>query len=547
MRADPSPHRFLRLLFLTVLPALLLGACGRFGSGSPNPPGLGGSIVAGLPEIGSLDPVDATSPPALVILRTACDGVVGLDYRTGTTKPALASDWQLTDGARRLTLSLRPQARFQDGTPVTPASIREALSRVARPSSASPWASLVSRVEGFAEVQSGAATHLSGVREGEAGLTITLSEPFSDFATVLAHPGLIPVSLDSLRKTPEGPDLPVCSGPYRIERGGEGSDLRLGWVSGSRGVNEGYRNRGAGEAELILVRSFDSAEDAYEAFRNGQVDIVEVPDSRVGEAQQVDGYSSAPTPQITFLGFNPASPETSDPRLRQAVSLAIDRLVIIDAAFGDRRQPASGWLPAGSSAPEESTCSSFVRRIADPGRAKQLFASTGVEPESFRLSLYYDPTATSRLVVEALELQIEEILGIDVAPTALEGHELASHVVNKPPGASAWLLSTTINLPVFDEFVATPFRSGSAANVLGFSDPMFDRRVDEARAAATPAATLRGYALAESQLCSEMPAVPLWTGVSRWIFNPEEVAVEGDARLDFLGSPLLRHARAADA
>ncbi|MEX2553904.1 MAG: ABC transporter substrate-binding protein [Actinomycetota bacterium] len=506
---------------------------------------MGGSIVAGLSEIGPLDPVHATSPAALTILRTACDGLIGLDHETGAPRPALATAWTLSEGARRLALELRPGSRFQDGTAVRASAIREALSRVARPASASPWAGLVSRIEGFAEVQSGAATHLSGVRaEEDSTLTITLREPFSDFATVLAHPALVPISEESLRETPEGADLPVCSGPYRIERGTEEKDLRLGRVSGARSHNEGYLNDGAGEAELILIRSFDSGEDAYQAYRAGQVDIARVPDSLAGEAQQAGGYRSEPTPGITFLGFDPANAQTSDPRLRQAISLSIGRLVIIDAAFGDQRTPATGWLPAGNSVSEGSQCGSFIRRIADPQRAKQLFAGTGIDPASFKLALFYDGRVTGRLVAEALELQLEEVLGIDVQPQDLEGQDLAAHILTKPAGPAAWLMSTKIDLPVQDEFVGS-FRTGSASNVLAFSDPQFDERVDEARRATTQSDIARGYSLAESQLCSLMPAIPLWTGVSQWMFSPERVELVGDAYLDSLGSPLLRHARAA--
>jgi ABC-type oligopeptide transport system substrate-binding subunit len=498
----------------------------------------------GMSEVGSLDPVHATSPSALILLRTACDGLIGLDHGTGAPKPALAAAWTLSDGARRLTVELRPGSRFQDGTAVTPAAIREALSRVARPSSSSPWAALVSRIEGFFEVQSGAATHLSGVRAMEDGsLAITLREPFSDFATVLAHPALVPVSLESLREVPEGSELPVCSGPYRIERGTEEKDLRLGKVSGARTHNEGYLDQGVGEAELVLIRSFDSGEDAYQAYRAGQVDIAQVPDSRAGEAPQVKGYESEPTPEITFLGFDPGNEQTSDPRLRQALSLAIDRLAIIDAAFGDQRMPATGWLPAGTSASEGSQCGSFIRRIADPQRAKQLLSGAGIDPAAFQLSLFYDGRVTGRLVAEALELQLEQVLGIDVQPKDLEGQDLAAHIHTKPAGASAWLMSTKIDLPLQDEFVGS-FRSGSISNVLGFSDPQFDKRVDEARRATSKGDIGRGYSLAESQLCALMPAIPLWTGVSQWMFSPERVDVVGDARLDPLGSPLLRHARA---
>ena len=113
-----------------------------------------------------------------------------------------------------------------------------------------------------------------------------------------------------------------------------------------------------------------------------------------------------------------------------------------------------------------------------------------------------------------------------------------------------WLMTTTIDLPLPDEFLGNLFRTGSPANVLGFSDPLFDRRIDEAGAPAPRQTSLREYSQAESQLCAAMPAVPLWTGGEPVDVQPGAgKGHRGGAYLDSLGTPLLRHAGrgAADA
>jgi oligopeptide transport system substrate-binding protein len=505
---------------------------------------MGGSIVVGLPQVGILDPARATGSSSQAIIRTACDGLIGLDPTTGAARPALALAWDLVPGAEKLTLRLRPNVAFHDGTRVTSEAVREAMSRVARPSTASPWANLVSKVQGFEEVQTGQATHLSGVKlVDRLNLEIALAEPFSDFPTVLSHPALVPVSLKSLRDDPAGPALPVCAGPYRIDKGLGRNDYRLGRSGESLSRNSAYIRSGTGFAELILVRSYESAEDAYQAFRSGQVDIGPVPDSRVAEAQAgKDGYQSAANLQITYLALDTSKKETSDSRLRQSLSLAIDRLVIIDAAFGDRRKPALRWLPEDYGPASESTCSSYIRRIADPERSKQLFGSAGVDPASFKLPLRFDSTVTGRLVAEALQVQVKQALGIDLEPEPMES-EIFSASLRDRESAAVWILSTSIDLPLADEFLGVLFRTGSPQNSFGFSDPDFDVRIDEARRATSAGEIRRLHVSAENQLCAEMPAVPLWTSVSHWMISPDQVSFEGNATIDLLGSPVLRHAR----
>ena len=503
--------------------------------------------MVGLSQIGSLDPPRASGSSAMAVLRTACDGLVGLDPGSGTPRPALAESWDLHEGARKLTLQLRSGLKFSDGSAVTAGSVREALSRVARPSTSSPWVDLVSKVAGFAEVQSGTATNLSGVKPLEdLGLEIELSEPYSDFPTVLSHPALVPVSLESLEESPDGPDEPVCAGPYRIEQGLEPGDLRLSRTTAGAGHNEAYLRNGEGFAERILIRSFESREDAYQAYRAGTVDVAPVPDSRLGESQASGaGYVGVATPQITYLAFDPANPATADPRFRQAISLAIDRLVILDAAYGDQRQPATRWLPGAYGRGVESTCTGYARRIADPDRARELLGASGVPAEGLRLALYYDPAMTGRLVAEAIQIQVREVLGVSLQPQELDGEDVVSSFNSRGSPAAAWIMATTIDLPLPDQFLGDLFRTGSAKNVLGFSDRTFDARTEDARKATSKEEIERLYVQAENALCNQMPAIPLWTSVSHWMINPDKVESAGERKLNSLGGPLLRHLSAA--
>lgn len=498
-----------------------------------------GTIRAGLAQLGQLDPPRADGLSSLTLLRTACDGLIALNPQTGLPRPALAASWTLSQGAQRLTLRLRSKVLFQDGTPVTAEAIRESLSRVARPATSSPWSRLVSNVVGFPEVQSGAATHLSGVRlVSPSQLEIDLTQPFAELPTVLAHPALVPVSLKSLAAQPGGPDPPVCSGPYQIKAGAKEKAYRLIRGPVRAGPKSAYGGAD-GLAATIIVTGFDSPEDAFQAFKAGQVDLTPVPEGQISDVRDQKGFERAAGPQLTLLALDPSKAPTNNAKVRQAISLAIDRLVIIDAAFGDQRQPALGWLPETFEASSASSCEGFARKIADPARAKDLLAQSGVDPGSIKLPLIFDPGQFGRLVAQAIQVQLKDALGIQVEPEPLNAEDFAVSLKARS-SAALWMTITDVDLPIPDELVGGLFRSGSPGNIVGFSDPEVDARIDRARKAVAPSDRSKLWTEAENAVCEQMPVIPMWRAPGQWVRNTQKASVGGDSMLDLFGGPILR-------
>lgn len=491
--------------------------------------------------MGSLDPARADDPSSLTVLKAACDGITALDPASGKPQPALARSWSFESGARRLTVHLGRGRSFDDGTAVSAQSVRESLSRVARPATASPWAGLVSNIAGFPEVQSGAATHLGGVKAlSSSKLEIDLVRPFSDFPTVLGHPGLTPVSLKSLENSPLGPELPVCSGPYRIEKteGEREHRLRLRSEAGSGRAPAS----GKPMADVIVVESFDNSDDAYAALESGDVDLAPVPEAAIGEAHTRRGFERQVGAQVALLVFHAGEPPTDDVRLRRAISLALDRLVIIDAAFPDRRSPALRWLPETFSEEAGAACAESIRKVADSAKAKEQLtdASPGKEP----IPLIFDPGRSGRLVPQAIQIQVKDVLGIQLDPEAMDGPEFEASLKAKD-GPAIWLTSTDAQLPIPDELVGALFSSGSDKNRTGFANPEVDAAIEEARKASRESEAARLWAEAENKVCEHMPAIPLWRSSGQWTRNPDKVSLQGDSMLDLSGNPVLRQLHAS--
>lgn len=492
----------------------------------------------GLGAIGALDPADANGN-GLFVLRAACDTLVSLDYATGEVRPALAS-WEFGDDAQSVRLTLRAGRRFHDRTDVDARTIAANLSRVARPATQSIWASLLAPVSGFGEVQSGAAPDLAGVVvTGERTIDIQLSSPAADFPAILSHPGLTPVSAAEFGKDPEQPVDPVCSGPYRVSSS-EGGPLKLSKDVSYKGSNEGFLDSQI-RAEEILVSTFETEDEAFEAYRRGDVDTALVPAVRALEVPEAE-RATRTNSEVTQLAFDHAKPETSNPKFRQAVSLAIDRRAIIDAAYGDGRQAITRWL--GDGLPLDSSCAEFGhQRTNDPEKARALFAESGAPP-GMKIPLIFDTSLVSRLVVQSLRVQAKDAIGIELEAQPLDPPAFGQSLRDRPQ-ASAWIVTSAPPVPLRSMLLESLFSRGGKGNLFGFESEEFEALIAGGRASVKDDRRKELYTQGEEVICNQMPVVPLWSGVSQWAVRPGAVTFEGAERIDVFGHLLLRHARAA--
>jgi peptide/nickel transport system substrate-binding protein len=510
---------------------LLAASCSLGGGGDAGPSG-GGTVTVGLPGIGSLQPAEATSPAALVVLRAACDPLIAEEPATGELKPALADRWTVEEGGMGLTIRLKDGARFHGGAGVVAARVAEYLSGIVQTGGAAPAARQLAALLRPGEESSGT------IRVTEDGaLRIDLPQPFAGLPVLLADPALVPLA----PAEEGGAELPDCSGPYRIKAVEGGVDLVRDpdYTTG----NDAFSGGGKGHAATIRVRAYESAEAAYEALRAGEVDAAPVPASRVAEVEaQASGHVRRAMAEVTYLAFDLNGGVTANPAFRRAVSLAVDRVALVDANFGDRRPPATRWLVEAPDRPAPAACESGARRVAQPDRARQVLADAGIDAAGVRLPLLFDQARTSPLVAQAVAVQLEEHLSIDVRPEGLDVAEFEAAVAGGP-GPRAWVASTPGDVSVAEQVLEALFSTGSPANTNRFTDPRMDELLAAARQAAGPGERTRAYAQAEDRACELMGSVPLWSGVSHWAFAPDRVGFSSPVPIDALGGLLLREAR----
>lgn len=332
------PHFLIRVLGTALL--LVLAACG--GDGEQR-----ALRIVGPWEFAGLDPAQDAGLVFQHLQIT--ENLVSLD-RDGRLIPALASSWSIAPDGLSWRFRVRPGVRFHDGTPLTPAAIALNLRR------AHSGASVLSRVP------------ISAIEAEGDEVIIRLEQPFASLPAFLVNYStviLAPTSFDAEGRVKRV----IGTGAFRILEVTPPFHVDMArfdqWWGGRAGVARAiYLSVGRGETRALMALS-------------GQADLtISVLPVFVDRLRKSPDLSLdiVTIPRTRILKLNLADPKLADLRVRQAISLAIDRDSIAGALFRTPSLAATQLLPPsieGWHAPD------MPPLRFDPDEARHLLAAAG--------------------------------------------------------------------------------------------------------------------------------------------------------------------------
>lgn len=295
------------------------------------------------------------------------DALAGLVFETlvtvddnGHLQPGLATSWASSNNASRWEFSLRHGVTFQDGTPFDSSYVIACLSKLNNQA----WR----------------------VRGSSRGVVFEADIPQPNLPALLSLPQY------AISSTSSGGD-PVGTGPFRV-------DHRAGSLISLKANDDYWGGRPFVDAlELTTSRPLrDQATD----FSFDRADVVELSPEQLRRSQQDRLRLDISKPAETiFLVFDSPKPELRDQRLRQAISLAIDRAAIHNVIFQHQGEIASGLLPNWLSGYEF-----LFSGDQDLAHARQLRLELGQLPT---INIGYDAgDATERLIAERVALNAHD-------------------------------------------------------------------------------------------------------------------------------------------
>jgi oligopeptide transport system substrate-binding protein len=454
----------------------------------------------------TLDPALVTDTTSSGIVVEIFSGLVALSTDLQLV-PDLAESWEISADGTVYTFTIRADATFHDGKPVTAQDFKWSLERAANPRTASPVAdTYLNDLVGIDDVIEGRTTEIAGIQViDERTLQITIDAPKAYFLAKLTYPTAYVLDRENVEAGGSTwTDNPNGTGPFTLKEYRIGERIVLerfeGYTRGGNGVDTIVMNLAGGQ-QMAMYEN-----DEIDLTGVGLFDLERILDP--SEPLNSELVVAPPDFNISYIGFNAQMAPFDDVNFRMALNHAIDKELIANEVLSQLVTPAYGILPPGFPGynPE------LEGLTYDPDRALQLLQD----------SQYADPATRPRIVVTVpgrggtigLDLEVilemwHQVLGVEVE---IQQVEWATYLedLNKQKYQAFAGLGWEADYPDPQDFLDILFHSNSSLNHGGFSNVEVDALLEEARVEPDAVKRVALYRDAERLIVEGAAWVPLW-------------------------------------
>ena len=497
--------------------AIVALAAGCSGSASDDPEASSNSISIGIAEPSSLVPTNSTESNGSQVLASLFYPLVRFDEKSAPYEVAAQSITH--DKSNRVwTVRLKPGFTFSNGEPVTSDNYINAWNYGAYGPNGQLAAYFFNRIEGYADLQSKdpdeggpqkapepAARTMSGLKKiNDTTFTVTLSAPFAGWKSVMAYDAFFPLpkaafaSAGVLKK--EFGEAPIGNGPFKMKGSWE-HDQRIvvERVSDFKGT--------VPKVTGITWKIYQDLNAQYADLIAGNLDVeTQIPIESLPSASGDLGARLQRTPSsgFSFVGFPMYDDKYKDARVRQALSMSINRSEITDQIFLGAETPATAFVSPVVQGARPNSCGEFCEY--NPTRARQLYTEAN-GPKDIRIT--YNVDGGHKPWVDAMCNQIKSSLGINCTGVAVPKFTDLLAKVRAREDVGLIRLGWTMDYPLMESYLGPLYSTDGSSNFYGYRNTAFDTLVRQGSEATTTTEALKYWREAEDILVRDMPVLPL--------------------------------------
>ena len=308
------------------------------------------------PDVESIDPALNSAVDGANYILFAFDNLLKMD-KDGKVVPGLAEKYEVSDDQLTWTFHLRDGLKWSDGSALTADDFVYSWQRLVDPSVAAPYAQTVlGMVEGYDDAIGRPdadgnttvdpdPTKLKVEAPDEKTLIVHMAKPTPYFDKLAAFVSLSPVKKDVVEANPDGwsidPKTYISTGPFKL----------TGWEPGSYLMfekNENYWDADSIKLDGIKCLLMQDQNATFSAYESGDALMIkDVPTQEITTLKERSDFHIDPILGTYYLDLNTTLDEFKDPKVREALSLALDRKYISETITSGTYTPASGFVSEG--------------------------------------------------------------------------------------------------------------------------------------------------------------------------------------------------------
>ncbi|WP_411502408.1 peptide ABC transporter substrate-binding protein [Brevibacillus centrosporus] len=486
-----------------------------------------------------MDPTLNVYARSSIVLQNLFRGLYKIDESGKKPVPSLAESYELDSTGTKYTFKLNKNAKWSDGKPVTAQDFEYSWKRVLNPDVASGAAFYLYYLKnGKAYNEKKASADEVGVKAvDESTLEVTLESPTPYFLELLCVTAYYPVRKDAVEKEgwTKSPETYLTTGPFVL------SELKPKEKYVLK-KNPNYLEADKVKLDTLEIVFIESSEAELAAYTN---DEIQVSDNMTPEGmkrfENTPEFFSVPRIGMQYFDFNASKKPFDDAKVRKAFSMAINREQIIKSIVQSVEKPAFGFVPYGI--PDGVQKDKEYRDVAgnmfteNVDEAKKLLAEAGYPdgqgmPE---ITMIVMASQSDKDIAQALQSMWKQNLGVNVNIETFESKVYWDEIDNgsfniASDGWTGDYPDPMTNLDIFE--------SVNASDDIRWSNPEYDRLLDENRKISDQAKRMENYAKAEKILADEMPLMPLRFYEDQFLAKPN---VKGVLK-NYIGHTIFEYA-----
>ncbi|MFP3392799.1 ABC transporter substrate-binding protein [Brevibacillus sp. SIMBA_040] len=455
----------------------------------------------------TLDPAQSTDDETNRVTEEVVETLVTYQKGTSDIVGLLAKSWDISKDGTTVTFHLEQNVKFHDGTPFNADAVVYNFERwwdPAHPYHNGAFSIFQTDMGGFKGDEKAVIRDVKKVDDNT--VTVTLAHSFAPFIAMLSEPQYSMVSPESMKKN---------NGEFKDQLVGTGAFQFVSWAPNDKITlkkNPDYRISGLPKVDQLVFQVIKDNTARLNALKAGQIDLMEGLNPSDVTSLESDAnlttYTS-PSNNIGYMFFNTQMKPFDNPKVRQAITMTIDKQALIDAFYYGKAEPAVTVLPSKS----WGFNSDLTPYPVDIPKAKQLLAEAGY-PDGFQTDFWVMPVARPYMpqpekIGAAIQANMKEI-GIEAKIVTFDWATYLKKAGDgeAPMGFLGWSAATwdptTLMYTLLRSSDVKPTNNASL-----YKNPEVDKLLDEALQVTDQAKRTEMYKKAQAIVFEDAPMVPL--------------------------------------